>query len=156
QGISVREFTWRFENDQMLSVQGTLPVNILRKPFLRPGPLFLDQMKLESSTGAARIDGTLSWKGASDLQVVLANVKSGKWLPPRVADHLRFDGLNARIRISGTRETPAVTVAGDVAHLESNDAGLSLSGHFNLIYGKQGISVRELTRNIRPRVYLAI
>ncbi|MEJ2024836.1 MAG: translocation/assembly module TamB domain-containing protein, partial [Deltaproteobacteria bacterium] len=28
----------------MLSVQGTLPVNILRKPFLRPGPLILDAM----------------------------------------------------------------------------------------------------------------
>ena len=111
----------------------------------REGKLFLDQIKLEGSTGAARLDGTFSWKGTSDLRVLLSNVKSGKWLPPQIADHLRFDGLNARISISGTQEAPAVSVAGDVAHLESNDAELSLSGHFDMTYGKQGISVREFT-----------
>jgi len=111
--------------------------------FWRKGEISLRQVNLNGSAGTVRLDGTFSWVGKTDIHIFLSNVKSGKWFPSLVTDRLRFEGLNARVRLSGTKDAPVVTLMGELPHLESSDAGLSLAGRFDLFYGNQGISVRK-------------
>jgi TamB, inner membrane protein subunit of TAM complex len=41
-GVIVRQFQWQGQPGQQIALKGTIPVNLLEKPVLRPGPLSID------------------------------------------------------------------------------------------------------------------
>ena len=78
------------------------------------------------------------------------------WFESLVTDQVRFSGLNARIHLFGTMNAPSVTVIGDLANLESQKDGLSLSGRFDLSYTNKGIIIRQFQWQGGPGQLIAV
>ncbi len=82
-GLIIRQFQWQGGPGQRIAVTGTLPVNLLEKPMLRPGPLSVDA------------------------QVSIPDLTEFNWLFP---DYIPSDGdLQGKLQMAGTWQAPSGT-----------------------------------------------
>ena len=128
-----------------LTGQGVLLA--LAKPghirFSRAGELSLKDISLSGNSGGIRLKGTLATHKKSDLEIIISDVNSHGWLQYFATDRLRFKGLNARIHLFGTMDSPSLNITGDLAQFGSQEGQIFLSGNFDLSYAKEGVTIRQ-------------
>jgi autotransporter translocation and assembly factor TamB len=82
-GLIIRQFQWQGGPGQLITITGTLPVNLLEKSMLRPGPLSVDA------------------------QVSIPDLTEFNWLFP---DYIPSDGdLQGKLQMAGTWQAPSGT-----------------------------------------------
>jgi hypothetical protein len=59
------------------------------------------------------------------------------------SDRIRFQGLNAQIKVSGSFNAPILTVLGSLDHIGSRDIPMVFSGKFNVEYSNQYFKIHE-------------
>ncbi len=132
-GVIIRQFHWQGGPGQRIAVTGTIPVNLLQKPLLRPGPLSLDaQISIPDLTAFdfyypdyIPSDGDLEGK----LQM------AGTWKAPSGTFTFRSRGLNDPPHLKSMPPGPIdldgdIRLAGEKLVVESiliNSAGLTFS-----------------------------
>jgi autotransporter translocation and assembly factor TamB len=119
----------------------------LKKPglihFTRKGDMSLKELSLGGPNGEISLNGSLTGQKKADFDLKISEVNSRGWFESLVTDRIRFSGLNAGIRLSGTIDAPSLTVTGDLAKLDSPKDRLSLAGHFDFSYTEDGITIRQ-------------
>ncbi|MBW2440278.1 MAG: translocation/assembly module TamB domain-containing protein [Deltaproteobacteria bacterium] len=107
------------------------------------GRVIFDNLILAGSAGRLSAEGRFDPAGPSDLQITLSDFRSDGWLDLLAADVLRFQGLDAGIRIFGPPDAPSFALEGTLASLGSANVPMAFSGRFNLEYRDKVFSVRE-------------
>ncbi len=137
-----------------LTLSGKNALLTLNKPgyihFSRAGDFTLKDISLGGPSGEFRLKGSLSTRKRADFDLVVSDFGSHGWFESFVTDRIRFSGLNARIRLSGTMDNPSLTVTGDLTKLDSPQKQISLSGRFDLSYTKDGVLIRQFHWQGRP------
>jgi len=137
-----------------LTLSGQNALWILNKPgyvhFSRAGDLALKDISLSGPSGDIRLKGSMSARRNADFDLVVSDFGSHDWFESLVTDRIHFSGLNARIHLSGTKDNPSLSVVGDLAKLDSPKDRISLSGHFDLSYSKDGVLIRQFQWQGRP------
>ena len=113
-GVLIRQFQWQGGPGQRIAVTGTIPVNLLEKPLLRPGPLSVE----------ARID--------------IPDLAAFDWLFP---DYIPSDGdLHGKLQIAGSWKAPSGSFnfrsrgLNDPPHLKSMPPGpIDIDGNIQLV-----------------------
>jgi autotransporter translocation and assembly factor TamB len=113
-GVIIRQFQWQGGPGQQIAVTGTIPVNFLEKPLLRPGPLSVDA------------------------QVSIPDLAAFDWLLP---EYLPLDGdLEGKLQMAGTWKAPSGTFnfrsrgLNDPPHLKSMPPGpIDVDGDIRLV-----------------------
>jgi autotransporter translocation and assembly factor TamB len=143
-----------------LTLSGQNALMTLNKPgyvhFSRAGDLALKDISLSGPSGDLRLKGSLSARRNADFDLVVSDFGSHGWFESFVTDRIRFSGLNARIRLSGSMDNPSLTVAGDLAKLDSPKDHISLSGRFDLSYTKSGVLIRQFQWQGRPGQQISV
>jgi len=130
-----------------LSLSGQKALLALKKPayihFTRSGDFSLKDISLGGPNGDIRLKGSLAAQKKADFDLSISDVNSHGWFESLVTERVRFSGLNARIHLFGTMNSPSVSVTGDLAKLDSQQDRLSLSGRFDLSYTQNEINIRQ-------------
>jgi autotransporter translocation and assembly factor TamB len=109
----------------------------------RNGRLEFDDLALAGSAGSVTVKGRLEPDGASDLLIRLAGLTGDGWLDLLVADRLHFQGLDARIRLSGRSAAPSLAVEGTLGNLGSPGVPMAFSGRFNLEFAQKVLKIHQ-------------
>jgi autotransporter translocation and assembly factor TamB len=112
-GLIIRQFQWQGGPGQQIALTGTLPVNLLEKPILRPGPLSVDA------------------------HVSIPDLAAFDWFFP---DYIPSDGdLQGKLQMAGTWQAPSGTFIfrsrglNDPPHLKSMPPGpVEIDGNMRL------------------------
>jgi autotransporter translocation and assembly factor TamB len=112
-GVLIRQFQWQGGPGQQIALTGTIPVNLLEKPILRPGPLSIDA------------------------QVAIPDLAAFGWFFP---DYIPSDGdFEGKLQLTGTWKAPFGTFIfrsrglNDPPHLKSMPPGpIDIEGHVRL------------------------
>jgi hypothetical protein len=109
----------------------------------RSGRMIFDNLVLAGSVGRVSVNGQFEPTGTSNLLIRTADLKSNGWLDLLIAHRLQFQGMNARIRISGQSLAPSFAVEGSLDNLGSPEIPMAFSGRFNLEYGKMVFKIHQ-------------
>ncbi len=109
----------------------------------RDGRVIFDNLVLTGSAGRFVADGHFDPAGSTELLITLSDFCSDGWLDMVAGDRLHFQGLDARIRVSGQPEAPSLAVEGTLANIGSPDVPMAFAGRFNMEYHDKIFSVRE-------------
>ncbi len=109
----------------------------------RNGRVIFKNLAFSGSAGRLSVNGAFDPAGKSDLRFTLADLRSDGWLGMIASDRIRFEGLNAQIRVLGPVDAPIFTVFGSLDYLGSRDTPVSLAGKFNVAYGDRSLKIRE-------------
>ena len=143
-----------------LSFSGQNALLALKKPghihFTRSGDISLKDVSLGGPNGDIRLKGSLTAQKKADFALNLSDFNSHGWLESLATDQVRFSGLNARIHLSGTMNSPSLAVTGDLAKLDLQKDRLSLSGRFDLSYTKDGVTIRQFQWQGGPGQQIAL
>ncbi|MGD8291659.1 MAG: translocation/assembly module TamB domain-containing protein [Desulfobacterales bacterium] len=112
-GITIRQFQWQGGPGQQIRLAGTIPVNLLEKPLLRPGSISIDA------------------------QVSIPDLAAFNWIIP---DYIPMDGdLQGTLQVKGSWAAPTGSFViksrglNDPAHMKSIPPGpLDLDGNIRL------------------------
>ena len=110
---------------------------------LHSGGVIFDNLILAGSAGRLSADGRFNPSGASDLQIMLSDFRSDGWLDMLGADVVRFEGLDAAIRVFGQPDAPSFALEGTLARLGGVKVPMAFSGRFKLGYRDKVFNVRE-------------
>ena len=91
-GVLIRQFQWEGRPGQQITVTGTIPVNLLEKPLLRPGPLSVDARISIPDLAAFNFYYPDYIPSDGDLQAKLQ--MAGTWKAPSGTFIFRCRGLN--------------------------------------------------------------
>ena len=118
----------------------------LEKPgqvhFTRSGAFSVKDISLSGPPGRIHLDGSVDARQKADVHLDISKFTSRGWFETLATDQIAFNGLNARIHLSGTTHTPAVSIVGDLAQLAIHKEQLTLSGRFDFSYTDNGIDIR--------------
>lgn len=109
----------------------------------RTGRIVFDNVRLAGSAGRVAVDGRFDPRAASDLQIALTDVNGDGWFDLIFTDRLRFQGLDARIRVAGPAGAPFYAIQGTLDSLGSPDVPMAFSGRFNVEYGNKVFKIHE-------------
>ncbi len=107
------------------------------------GRMIFDNLILTGSAGRLSADGRFDPSGPSDLQVTLSDFRSDGWLDMLGADFVRFEGLDAGIRVVGRPKAPSFALQGSLASLGGAKVPMAFSGRFKLEYRDKVFRVQE-------------
>ena len=143
-----------------LSLSGQNALLALKKPahihFTRTGDVSLKDISLGGPNGDIRLKGSLAGQKKADFNLSISDVNSHGWFESLATDRIRFSGLNARIHLFGTMNSPSVSVTGDLAKLDNPKDQISLSGRFDLSYAKDGVTIRQFQWQGGPGQQIAL
>ena len=122
----------------LLALENTATCRLFRN-----GRINFDNVRLAGSAGRVTVNGRFDPRAASDLQIDVSDFSGDGWLELISTDRLRFQGLNARIRVAGQAGAPFYAVQGTLDNLGSPDVPMAFSGRFNLEYGNKVFKLRE-------------
>ncbi len=111
--------------------------------FTRNGDVSLKDIFLGGPNGDIRLKGSLTAKKKANFDLAISNFNSHNWLESLATDQVGFSGMNSRIHLFGSMDSPSLTVTGDLAKLDFQKDRLSLSGRFDLSYAKDGLTIRQ-------------
>jgi len=109
----------------------------------RNGRIIFDDLALTGSAGRVSIDGIFDPNGKLDLLITVAGLKSDGWIDMIAADRIRFQGLNARAKISGPSNAPYFAIDGSLDNLGSPNIPMAFSGRFRIAYGNRLLKLHE-------------
>jgi hypothetical protein len=109
----------------------------------RNGRVIFDKFILTGSAGMMSAEGHFDPSGPSNLQITLSDFRSDGWLDMLGADVLRFEGLDAGIRVFGQPEAPSFALEGTLDSLGSAKVPVAFSGRFKLEYRDKVFIVRK-------------
>ena len=109
----------------------------------RNGRMVFDNLSLAGAVGRLSVTGRFEPGGASNLQINTAGLTGEGWLDLLMADRLQFQGLNARIQITGRSAAPSFTVEGTLDNLGSPAVPMAFAGRFNLEYSRKGFKIHH-------------
>ncbi|MGD9331515.1 MAG: hypothetical protein PVJ53_09400, partial [Desulfobacterales bacterium] len=97
---------------------------------------------LEGSAGRVAVAGDLGGYH-TDLSVDLTGVRSGNWLADLGGPVLSFEGLDARVQLTGAASAPRIDVAGRLQNLALRHLPRPLQGRFDIAGSDAGINIRQ-------------
>ena len=103
----------------------------------RNGRMIFQNLDLSGSAGRVSVDGRFEPDGSSNLLISTAGLNGDGWLDLLAGDRLQFQGLNARIRVTGQPAAPAFAVEGTLDNIGSSEFPMAFSGRFNLDYARK-------------------
>ena len=109
----------------------------------RNGRAIFYQLTFSGSAGRLSVSGAFDPDGKSDLRVTVANLRSDGWFGMIASDRIRFQGLNAQIKVGGPAHAPILNVSGSLDQLGSRDVPMDISGKFNVAYGDRYFRIHE-------------
>ncbi len=109
----------------------------------RNGRIDFENVRLAGSAGRAVVNGRFNPRAASDLQIDVSDFNGDGWLEWIFTDRIRFQGLDARIRVAGQAGAPVYAVQGTLDNLGSPDLPMAFSGRFNVEYGNKVFKIQE-------------
>ena len=143
-----------------LSLSGQNAQLALKKPghihFTRNGDVSLKDISLGGPNGEIRLKGSLAAQKKADFEIDISNFNSHGWLESLATDQIGFSGMNARIHLFGTMNSPSIAVTGDLAKLDFQKDRLSLSGRFDLSYAIAGVAIRQFQWQGGPGQQIAL
>lgn len=122
----------------LLALENTATCRLFRN-----GRIIFDNLRLAGSAGRVSVDGRFDPRGSSDLQVAVSDFNGDGWFDLIFTERLRFQGLNARIRVAGQAGAPFYAVQGTLDNLGSPDLPMAFSGRFNVEYGHKVFKIQE-------------
>jgi autotransporter translocation and assembly factor TamB len=143
-----------------LSLSGQNALLALKKTghihFTRNGDVSLKDISLGGPNGEIRLKGSLDAQKKADFDLDISNFNSHGWLESLATDQVGFSGMNTRIHLFGTMNSPSLAVTGDLAKLDFQKDRLSLSGRFDLSYAKEGVTIRQFQWQGGPGQQIAL
>jgi hypothetical protein len=109
----------------------------------RNGKVIFNNLTFTGSAGRLSVSGTFDPDRESDLLVTVEDLRSDGWFGMIASDRIRFQGLNAQIKILGPINAPILTVLGSLDYLGSRDLPMAFSGKFNVEYGNQYFKIHK-------------
>jgi translocation and assembly module TamB len=100
---------------------------------------------LEGTAGHIAISGRFGGGDPTDLKVDLAGIQADPWLAEFGGPVRALQGLDARLRVSGTAAAPHIDLSGDLSHLEVREWPHPLQGQFDFLLDGGGIAIRRWT-----------
>jgi autotransporter translocation and assembly factor TamB len=113
----------------------------------RNGMVYFDKTSLSGSVGRLTLSGRFDPTAESDLLIAIAGARSDGWFDRVASNRIRFQGLDAQIRIGGPLDSPSVTVTGLLDQLGSPEMPMMFAGRFNLSYSDKTVTIREFVWN---------
>jgi len=107
------------------------------------GRLVVENLALAGAAGRVTVNGRFEPQGSSNLQISTTGLTGEGWFDLLVGDRLQFQGLNARIKISGRATAPSFSVEGTLDNLGSATVPMAFSGRFNLEYDRKLIKINN-------------
>jgi hypothetical protein len=111
--------------------------------FFRNGTAIFDNLTFSGSAGKLSVNGVFDPDAKSDLLITVADLRSDGWLEIIASDRIRFQGLNAQIKVWGSVNAPIFNVLGSLDHIGSRDIPMAFSGKFNVEYGDRYFKIHE-------------
>ena len=124
----------------LLALENTATCRVFRN-----GRIIFDNVRLAGSAGRVSVEGRFDPRGASDLQFAVSDFNGDGWFDLMFTDRIRFQGLDARIRVAGQAGAPFYAVQGTLDNLGSPDVPMVFSGRFNVEYGNKVFKIQEFT-----------
>jgi autotransporter translocation and assembly factor TamB len=109
----------------------------------RYGRINFDNVRLAGSAGRVTVDGRFDPRGPSDLRIDVSDFNGDGWFDLIFTDRLRFQGLNARVRVAGQAGAPVYRLQGTLENLGSSDVPMAFSGRFNVEYDNKVFKIQE-------------
>ena len=113
----------------------------------RKGMVYFDKTSLDGSIGRLTLNGKFDPAEESDLLIAVTGARSDGWFDRVASNRVRFQGLDAQIRIGGSLDLPSVTVTGLLDQLGSSEMPMMFAGQFNLSYSNKAVTIREFAWN---------
>jgi len=122
----------------LLALENTATCRLFRN-----GRIIFDNMRLAGSAGRMSVNGRFDPRGASDLKIDVSDFNGDGWSDWVFSDRLRFQGLNAQVRVAEQAATPFYAVQGTLDNLGSPDVPMAFSGRFNVDSGNKVLKIPE-------------
>jgi autotransporter translocation and assembly factor TamB len=113
----------------------------------RKGMVYFDKTSLDGSIGRLTLNGKFDPAAESDLLIAVTGARSDGWFDRVASNRVRFQGLDAQIRIGGSLDLPSVTVTGLLDQIGSPEMPMMFAGRFNLSYRDKAVTIREFEWN---------
>jgi autotransporter translocation and assembly factor TamB len=94
----------------------------------------IDALNLNGSLGEIQINGQAGYDKPADLSIKITDLSGKGWLSALLANGLRFQKLNAAIRLKGTLGKPQLMANGTITQLTNDNIPDALTGQFDLDY----------------------
>ena len=138
------EFEISLENAAFINQETLLALERPQKCRLfRNGRAIFNNLTFTGSAGRLSVSGAFDPDGKSDLLVTVVDLRSDGWLGRLATDRIRFQGLNAQIKVLGPSNAPSFTVLGSLGHIGSRDIPMAFSGKFNLEYNDRNLKIHK-------------
>ncbi len=103
----------------------------------------IEEIRLAGSGGRVALIGSVGGGAAMDIAVDLADVRSGAWPAASNSPVRAFEGLTARLELTGSPASPAIHATGRLPRLVLRDWPNPLAGRFAVRTGDEGIVIDE-------------
>ncbi len=113
----------------------------------RTGRIIFQEVAFVGSAGRVSIGGSFDPDGISDVAITTTNLQSQGWFDWIAGDRIRFQGLDARIRLSGHSAAPFVAVEGTVDSLGGPSLPETFRGKFDVDYRNKSLKIHEFAWN---------